>query len=84
MLVCLPSSIHSWFKHTHTEGPALTSASFYGNLYTEDPALWGDGEGSHTPEAPLYYSTVTKAAVFNFEHQRQGKPYYPVSGVVNE
>jgi len=46
---------------------------------TEDPALWDGEERRHTqPTAPLYYSTVSKAAVLNFEQNRQGSPYYPV------
>jgi len=46
---------------------------------TEDAALWDGEERRHTqPTAPLYYSTVSKAAVLNFEQNRQGSPYYPV------
>jgi len=51
------------------------TASWHRNLYAEDPAA----DLIKPSSDPLYYSTVYKRPVFNFDQTRSGKPYYPSS-----
>ena len=62
--------------HSSTDVKHKTrTASWHRNLYAEDPAA----DLIKPSSDPLYYSTVYKRPVFNFDQTRSGKPYYPSS-----
>ena len=84
------STCKNSYTLTRTNAKCLRSASWHRNLYAHgQDGMAEDDVAGDTSRAlgdiikpstdPLYYSTVYKSSVFNFDQHRQGKPYYPVS-----